>query len=88
MCQSPDYPSENKMGNIYGNLSVLMDGVLGQKTFRIRYYPKPVIDLFPSEDHLYVLQGGEDKIEITVSTGLPYPRNLSRKALQPWENEN
>ncbi|XP_058024228.1 macrophage-stimulating protein receptor [Ahaetulla prasina] len=64
VCQSPDYPSENKMGHIYGNLSVLMDGVLGQKTFRIRYYPKPVIDPFPSEDHLYVLQQGEDKIEI------------------------
>ncbi|KAG8128362.1 hypothetical protein E2320_015203 [Naja naja] len=65
VCQSPDYPSENKVGNIYGNLSVLMDGVLGQKTFRIRYYPKPVIDLFLSENHLYLLQQGEDKIEIT-----------------------
>ncbi|ETE68429.1 Macrophage-stimulating protein receptor, partial [Ophiophagus hannah] len=65
VCQSPDYLSENEVGNIYGNLSVLMDGVLGQKTFRIRYYPKPVIDLFLSEDHLYELKQGEDKIEIT-----------------------
>ncbi|XP_013927531.1 PREDICTED: macrophage-stimulating protein receptor-like [Thamnophis sirtalis] len=65
VCQSPDYPSENKVGNIYGNLSVLMDGVLGQKTFRIRFYPTPVIDLFPSENHIYELQQGEDEIEIT-----------------------
>lgn len=63
-----------------------MDGVLGQKTFRIRYYPKPVIDLF--ENHIYELQQGEDKIEITVSMRLPYPKNLARKALQPWENES
>ncbi|KAL7985947.1 hypothetical protein Chor_011113 [Crotalus horridus] len=63
VCQSPDYPSENKVGHIDGNLRVLMDGVLRQKTFRIRYYPKPVIDLF--ENHVYELQQGEDKIEIT-----------------------
>ncbi|XP_007443064.2 macrophage-stimulating protein receptor [Python bivittatus] len=65
VCQSPDYPSENKMESIYGNLSVLMDGVLGQKTFRIRYYPKPVIDPFDHEGHSYILQRGEDRIEIS-----------------------
>ncbi|XP_061473765.1 macrophage-stimulating protein receptor isoform X2 [Rhineura floridana] len=64
VCQGPDYLFENKAVGVHGNLSILMDGALGHKTFRIRYYPKPVIYPFEHEDKLYILNPGQDEIEI------------------------
>ncbi|CAI5767020.1 macrophage-stimulating protein receptor [Podarcis lilfordi] len=64
VCQSPRYPLENKAASIHGNLKILMDGALRHQTFRIRYYPKPVIYPFEQQDQLYTINPGEDEIEI------------------------
>ncbi|KAF7249737.1 Macrophage-stimulating protein receptor [Varanus komodoensis] len=67
VCLTPDYPFPKKEESILGNLSILMDGIVGHEVFR--YYPKPVIHPFDLEGKFYRLNQGKDEIEIK-HTGL------------------
>ncbi|XP_032645393.1 macrophage-stimulating protein receptor isoform X3 [Chelonoidis abingdonii] len=64
VCQSPAYPFANRVESAHGNLTVLLDGSPGHRTFRLHYYPKPQILSFEHDDHKYHLKSGDDEIEI------------------------